>query len=818
MPFERARSFTPTFVASAFALAVALPFLIPAAAAPGQPGAGQPRVSPGLVPRAESQGAVRVIVRVAAPFFPEAELPGPAAAAAQRSEIRRLQDFVLDSLAGRYVARVKRFATIPYFAAEVDAAALRALEASPWVEAVVEDVPVPPALMDSGPLVGAPDAWSAGYTGSGWTVAVLDTGVDKTHPFLSGKVVSEACYSTTYAPHAATSLCPGGVEESTSPGSAVPCTGIGGCDHGTHVAGIAVGKGTSFSGLARDASLIAIQVFSRFDSASLCGSSPVPCILSYTSDQILGLERVYALRGTFNVAAANLSIGGGRFTAPCDDDPTKAIIDQLRAAGIATVISSGNSGYSDALAAPACISTAVSVGSTTKADVVSSFSNTASFLSLLAPGSSITSSIPGGTFGVKSGTSMAAPHVTGAWALLKQRKPSVSVSEGLSVLQATGQSVFDPRNGFAFPRIRVKAALDALVVARMAIDTPTGGAAATQPFAIAGWAIDQGATSGTGVDAVHIWAYPNPGSGTPPVFLGAASYGGVRPDVGAAFGAQFTNSGYGLMVRGLAPGPYQLVAYAHSTVTGTFNNAQAVTVTVAANPRMSVDEPPNGATRAQPFAVAGWALDLAAASGPGVDAVHVWAYPNPGSGTPPIFLGAASYGGARPDVGAAFGAQFTNSGYGLIVRGLAPGPYQLVVYAHSAVTGTFNQAVAVTVQVTANPRMHVDVPAPGATVSRPFLVAGWALDLAAASGTGVDTLHVWAHPVGGGAPVFLGAVSYGGSRPDVGSLFGSQFTNSGFGLIGGAGLAPGAYDLVVYLHSTVAGAFVDARVVRVTVS
>ena len=46
-----------------------------------------------------------------------------------------------------------------------------------------------PTLAESVPLIGGPAAWAAGYTGAGWTVAVLDTGIDKTHPFLAGKVI-----------------------------------------------------------------------------------------------------------------------------------------------------------------------------------------------------------------------------------------------------------------------------------------------------------------------------------------------------------------------------------------------------------------------------------------------------------------------------------------------------------------------------------------------------------------------------------------------------------------------------------------------------
>jgi hypothetical protein len=165
------------------------------------------------------------------------------------------------------------------------------------------------------------------------------------------------------------------------------------------------------------------------------------------------------------------------------------------------------------------------------------------------------------------------------------------------------------------------------------------------------------------------------------VFAGAATYGLSRPDIGQTYGSQFTNSGYTLTVRGLTPALYDLVVYARSTVTGTFNQSRVRRVTLQANPRMNVDAPAWGATVSQPFHLGGWAIDLAAASGTGVNTIHVWAYPNPGSGQAPLWVGVPTYGGPRPDVAGAFGsAQFTNSGFGMSVTGLPAGTYQLVVY------------------------------------------------------------------------------------------------------------------------------------------
>lgn len=418
-----------------------------------------------LLGLADAAGAVRVIVELDTSFVPEPLLDTPQAVSQQRSAIRAAQDSVLSRITTATTADVRRLTTVPLVALDVDRAALTAIGAAPGVRAIWPDTLDRPTLAQSSVQVGAPTAWSNGATGVGWTVAVLDTGVDKTHPFLEGKVVSEACFGTTSAASGAASMCPGGVSQSTAPGSGQPCADQD-CFHGTHVAGIAAGSGTSFSGVARGASVMALQVFSQISSTSVCGNSP-PCIAAFVSDQIAALERVYALRQALNIAAVNMSLGGDLSSTACDTDARKPIIDTLRAAGILTVISSGNNGSSTRLTAPACISSAVSVGSVgdgssgQRLDVVSSFSNSASFLDMLAPGAAITSARPGGTFTALNGTSMAAPHVAGALALLRQQTPSSGADQLEARLKSTGLSITDARNGLALPRLRVDAALAA---------------------------------------------------------------------------------------------------------------------------------------------------------------------------------------------------------------------------------------------------------------------------------------------------------------------------------------------------------------------
>lgn len=422
-----------------------------------------------LIAKAQASGPVRVIVGLrVGRFGPEGHLSGPQAADIQRQAIAQAQRVLMERLSGLSVDSVHNFEFIPFTAMTVDAAALQQLESSYDVMSIEEDIALGPALAESVSLIGAPAAWAAGFTGSGQTVVILDSGVDSAHSFLSGKVVSEACYSSNTA--ISSSVCPGGVTTSTSPGSGINCSlSITGCNHGTHVAGIASGKGTIFSGVAKDSNVIAIQVFSRFDSSTDCKTRPTPCALSFNSDQVRGLERVFALRSTYSIPAVNISIGGGRFFSNCDSsNPSyKAAIDNLRSVGIATVISSGNESFKDSMGSPACISTAISVGATgdgsgsTTLDAVASFSNSASFLSLLAPGQLINSSVPGGGFSNFQGTSMAAPHVAGAWAVIKSKKPTATVDEVFTALRDTGLSITDT-NGITKSRIKLDVAINAI--------------------------------------------------------------------------------------------------------------------------------------------------------------------------------------------------------------------------------------------------------------------------------------------------------------------------------------------------------------------
>ena len=462
-----------------------------------------------LATTAQTNGHVRVIVILDIPAAPTQAKPDAAAIASIKAQVAATQNNVLarhfgDALNLRpglgFERHLSRFQITPGFAISVDAAELDALANDSQVKSINIDRAMPPTLLQSLPLIGQPTAYTNGATGAGWAVAVLDTGVQSNHEFLNGKVVAEACFSNANGFGGETSLCPNGLNSQTGAGAADSTTancisgGTNLCQHGTHVAGIAAGLNTSQStgeptnGVARDGKVFAVQIFTRFNDSASCNGSP-PCVLSYTSDQVLALDYVYQhltpVPGV-NVASVNMSLGGGPDTSSaCDGDSQKTAIDNLRAAGVLTAIAAGNDGSTTQISHPACISSAVAVGSTTKGDVVSSFSNMANIVALLAPGGSgggscafgannldILSSFPGLTSGTtnmyacEAGTSMATPHVAGAIAAIRTACPNETAANILSAFQSSGLAITDTRAGapgnITKSRIRLDAALAAL--------------------------------------------------------------------------------------------------------------------------------------------------------------------------------------------------------------------------------------------------------------------------------------------------------------------------------------------------------------------
>ena len=152
-----------------------------------------------LMQRAQAQGQIRVIVGLRMVMQAEDTLTA-AQATVQLRALQSVQSGVAARVLGAADAQSgDRFTFIPYMSMFVNAEELARLLSDSQVVSVQEDVPSPPALAESGPLVHAPEVWAKNIGGTNLVIAVLDTGVAKSHPMFAGKVVSEACYSTTDA-------------------------------------------------------------------------------------------------------------------------------------------------------------------------------------------------------------------------------------------------------------------------------------------------------------------------------------------------------------------------------------------------------------------------------------------------------------------------------------------------------------------------------------------------------------------------------------------------------------------------------------------
>ncbi len=428
-----------------------------------------------LVAHAAAQGTIRVIVGLKLVMLREDVLT-PFGIAAQVRRLQAVQDSVIQRVHGAPDDSAVRFTFSPYMSLFLSAAEVRRLLADPDVVSIQEDVPSPPQLEYNITVPHADTVIAKGFSGAGYAIAILDTGVDKAHPMLKGRVVSELCSSTNNAAAGASSLCPGGVSFSVKAGSGVNCpVAIDGCEHGTHVASIAAGAavtggGLALTGVAPHANIIAVQVFSKLTKG--CGSQPVPCVLSYATDQVVALHRVYEIARTLKVIAVNMSLGSGKYAAACDSQTSAEAteIKNLRALGVATTIAAGNNGYDGFIASPACISTAIAVGNSNANEVARFTSNNSTLVKLMAPGTAIIGATPGSHFATLSGTSQAAPYVAGAIAAMKSAQPAKTMASILTGLQCGGKMITkrevpgeDPKSLLPpRPRVDLLATLDFL--------------------------------------------------------------------------------------------------------------------------------------------------------------------------------------------------------------------------------------------------------------------------------------------------------------------------------------------------------------------
>ncbi|MFB6725707.1 S8 family serine peptidase [Kribbella sp. NPDC056345] len=313
---------------------------------------------------------------------------------------------------------------------------------SAGVEKVWLDGKRKPSLDVSVPRIGAPAAWQAGYTGQGIKVAVLDTGIDASHPDLATQVAGAKNFTAEAA------------------GDAV--------GHGTHVASTIAGTGAAssgkYKGVAPDAQLYDGKVCVR----SGCPDSAILAGMEWAATEV-------------KANVVNVSLGGEDTPGT---DPLEAAVNRLTAeTGTLFVIAAGNSGPTDrTVQSPGSADAALTVGAVDKwNDWLSEFSSRGPRVGdgavkpdLMAPGEDIVAArakdaiigIPvGDRYLSLSGTSMATPHTAGAAALLVQQHPTWKAGELKSALMgsakpAAEQTAFQQGAG----RVDVAAAIKQTVV------------------------------------------------------------------------------------------------------------------------------------------------------------------------------------------------------------------------------------------------------------------------------------------------------------------------------------------------------------------
>lgn len=320
--------------------------------------------------------------------------------------------------------------------------------------------------------IGANVLHSGGIDGAGATIAILDTGIDYDHPAFAGRITGSACFSSQVAGDGTVSSCIGGAAVDTiSPRAATYCfddNPLDACFHGTHVASIAAGvPGGSYpySGVAPGAKIVAVQVFSEMRLVPNDCPVGTRCTVSYVSDQIAALEWIYANRETLGVDVINMSLGGAPRTGSCNSDPRTSIISQLKTTHITTVVAAGNDGVEGQMSSPACISDTVSVTATNGSARIAGFANVSELTDLAAPGQDISAAGHSGNLppvSTQSGTSMAAPHVAGGFAVAASLFSGVDSDDILNAMSTAGIPVIWDDARPPVPSLRLDLAIAAL--------------------------------------------------------------------------------------------------------------------------------------------------------------------------------------------------------------------------------------------------------------------------------------------------------------------------------------------------------------------
>lgn len=287
------------------------------------------------------------------------------------------------------------------------------------------------------------------YYGAGQRIVVVDTGVQAQHPWLTGRVVDGACFSRTG--------CGNGQTYRYGVAAGAPCGYSVACAHGTHVAHIAAGA----HGAAPSAGIVAVNASHQGQDRY---GRPTPKFND--ADLVNALWYAY-----YHVspapAAVNMSIGSDTVYGSTCDAANQVManwVSALRSRGTATVISAGNGNSAQGISYPACFSSAVVVGNSTLTGTnggpavlggIAGGSNSSVLVDLWAPGTDICSAVPpaldadGRVDGIScgyTGTSMAAPQVAGAFAVLKSARSWYTVDQSLTALRRNGTALRDSRN------------------------------------------------------------------------------------------------------------------------------------------------------------------------------------------------------------------------------------------------------------------------------------------------------------------------------------------------------------------------------------
>ncbi len=344
--------------------------------------------------------------------------------------------------------------------AKVSEKELEELEKNSNVESITLSHQIRASLQDSVPLINATNVWpiqisNINITGTDETICIIDTGINFTHPDLIGK--NKTCIIDCYNKNCIEN-CSLGDDNG----------------HGTHVAGIAAASG-GINGVGINISLIGVKVLDSNGNGHETHSG---------LDLANAIDWCVTNKNNYNISVISMSLGTTSYlnSTYCDydfaDTWTRAI-NNATFYNISVIAATGNSGSPTAISSPACIENATAAGAATKADAIdSSYSNRNSITDLLAPGTSINSTFKGenclsgcacsGNYMVCSGTSMATPHVAGAFALIRQffrlqngRAPTPSEIQNL--LNSTGKQINDTAgNNLTFSRIDVYSAISSI--------------------------------------------------------------------------------------------------------------------------------------------------------------------------------------------------------------------------------------------------------------------------------------------------------------------------------------------------------------------